>query len=487
MISYDESDIKAFYRAHKGDKDYEQKQGRDIEYVEFVVDPSEQDVQDIKNELSTLKSEWMNAENDTTFVEANSNSGRLNVIAYKDGDFTGPENENLLNDEVGSIVGPYEMSQGSGKVWRVAKIMNREANAIDSVKVRHILISGRTPDELVRAQEVVDSLKAELAGGAAFAELVEKHSQDLPSVENGGEYTFGKGRMDKAFEAASYDGEPGDLTQATSVYGIHLIEILDQFRNGNTIADIAIIDRPVLASATTINNGYAQASEFGINYNTPESFRNAADTMGYSVMKGSDIAKNASFVSNLRNAYELVNWAYDAEVDEVSHAIQIDNKWVVALLTGAREEGEPTYEDVKEKMEAEVIKEKKAEMYVKIMGDPSLNNPEEIAGAAQSRVRKANAVKFNQFNVPGAGSGREPEVLGMAFALNVGQMSEPIVGTLGVWVVAPTEEVVAAEEQAYYAEELTNLLTNWQNRAKSTTTTGFYGAMKGEANIEDNR
>ncbi|NNE55907.1 MAG: hypothetical protein HKN32_07800, partial [Flavobacteriales bacterium] len=335
LISYDDSDIKAYFRKHKGDREYQQVQGRDIEYVEFVVDPSEADLSSIQTELNTLKEQWQDAEDDSLFCVANSTSGRYIKFDYRDGDFDGPENENIMNDEVGTIVGPYKQTQGTNSIQRLVKILDRENDKIDSVKVRHILIKGVGDEEIARAQEVVDSLKTELARGADFAELVEKHTEDPASIPNGGEYTFPRGQMDPAFETASFDGEIGQLTEATSSYGIHLIEVLDKMRND--VVTVAAIDRPEKASPATIKAGFTQASEFGINYNSIEDFQNAADTMGMTVLKASNITRNQPNVSNLRNAYDLVNWAYDAEVGEVSNAIQVDNKWIVAVLTGARE------------------------------------------------------------------------------------------------------------------------------------------------------
>lgn len=482
VVSFDDSDIQAYFRAHKNDPEYEQETGRDIEYIEFNVEPSEEDRQTLLDTLTSVRDRWLTTTlSDSLFTVLNAESGRYTETEYRDGDFDGPQNENFLFDSVGSYIGPYE----HGNYYRVIKILDR-GMLTDSAECRHILLNAKSEDEMLAAEARLDSMKKAIKAGAGFEDLVERFSDDPGKATNNGLYEwFGKRKMVPEFEKACFEGEIGDMPIVRTQYGVHLIEILGQKKS--EVTTLASCSRAIRASEKTVRAGWNEASEFSINYSDQDSYRAAVDTSGFTKKEANDIRRENPNVGSLRNAYDLINWAYDAEVGEVSQPIQNNESWIVALLTAAREGGVPKLDDVREVMEEKVIEEKKAEMYIEIMGDETLTSPQAVADACESRVRKANAAGFGSLNIPGAGAGREPEVIGLAFGIPVGEMSVPIRGTLGIYVIAPTDEIVDAPEKDNYIEEFGTEMEKLQNRSVSITTTGFYGAIKESANIEDER
>ena len=78
---------------------------------------------------------------------------------------------------------------------------------------------------LVDTQEAADKLKADLAGGADFAELAKANSTDTGSGANGGDLGwFGLGMMVKPFEDAVVAAKVGEVTgPVQSEFGFHLI------------------------------------------------------------------------------------------------------------------------------------------------------------------------------------------------------------------------------------------------------------------------
>jgi peptidyl-prolyl cis-trans isomerase C len=105
----------------------------------------------------------------------------------------------------------------------------------DEVKARHILIRFKgsqvplkpgekdlTEEEaLAKAKDLHDKI----AGGADFAELAKKESDDAGTAPNGGDLgAFGKGRMVPAFEQAAFAAPAGKVTDPVkSPFGYHLI------------------------------------------------------------------------------------------------------------------------------------------------------------------------------------------------------------------------------------------------------------------------
>jgi peptidyl-prolyl cis-trans isomerase C len=107
----------------------------------------------------------------------------------------------------------------------------------EMVRVRHILLSTRDPDthkqlsdadKAVKLKQMQAILKRARAG-EDFVKLVKEYSDDTPSKDNGGEYTFTRGQMDPAFEAAAFSLAPNQISDVvTTVYGYHIIKLLEK-------------------------------------------------------------------------------------------------------------------------------------------------------------------------------------------------------------------------------------------------------------------
>jgi len=91
------------------------------------------------------------------------------------------------------------------------------------VSVRHILIASQREN----AAELGLELKEQVEEGDDFCDLVEEYSDDKGSVDNCGEYTFGRGFMVPAFEEAAFTLEPGNVTMVQTTFGYHVIEKLE--------------------------------------------------------------------------------------------------------------------------------------------------------------------------------------------------------------------------------------------------------------------
>lgn len=101
----------------------------------------------------------------------------------------------------------------------------------DQVQASHILLAyegamraqaTRTQDE---ALEQIKALKAEIDGGAAFADVASENS-DCPSGAEGGDLgKFGRGQMVPEFDAAVFDMEVGATSDVVETpFGYHLIQ-----------------------------------------------------------------------------------------------------------------------------------------------------------------------------------------------------------------------------------------------------------------------
>src|SRR5205814_5285988 len=83
----------------------------------------------------------------------------------------------------------------------------------EQVHARHILIftGGGVPDDKARAR--ADSLRKAAAGGADFADLARRFSQEPGASSSGGDLGwFGRGRMVKEFETAAFALKAGEIS-----------------------------------------------------------------------------------------------------------------------------------------------------------------------------------------------------------------------------------------------------------------------------------
>ncbi|MBL7943019.1 MAG: peptidylprolyl isomerase, partial [Flavobacteriales bacterium] len=306
------------------------------------------------------------------------------------------------------------------------------------------------------------------------------YSEDPGSKNKGGKYWVSKGEMVPEFEKASFEGKIGDLQIIDTDYGVHIVEVIEHDPQVME-TEISVIERPIVASERTMRSGKGEAQNFSIAYTDSVSFRNAADTMGMSVQKVPNLRRTDQNAAGLKNPGELISWAYnsDTEIGQVSHPMQIDDQIVIALLVDKKEKGAPSFANVKDKAEREAINEKKAEYIMEKMKTGTL---EEIATAVGSTVKTADGLKMMSNVVPG-NSGNEFEVVGLAFGIPVGEMSLPIKGKNGVYVISPTTEVKKADAKESYLDDQSKLLDNWQSRSVYAP----FNSMKDNAKIKDNR
>ena len=113
------------------------------------------------------------------------------------------------------------------------KIYNRTVEAIGPdglIKVSHILLrlnQQASEAEQQAAKVRIDSIYKALKGGADFAEMAKKVSQDPGSAQNGGQLPFvQRGQLVKEFEDAAFALQPGEMSAVVqSPFGYHIIRM----------------------------------------------------------------------------------------------------------------------------------------------------------------------------------------------------------------------------------------------------------------------
>jgi parvulin-like peptidyl-prolyl isomerase len=101
----------------------------------------------------------------------------------------------------------------------------------DQVRASHILLmyEGSASSSATRSKEEavteIGELRAQIEGGATFADVARDNS-DCPSGAQGGDLgMFGRGQMVPEFETATYAMSVGDLSEVIETsFGYHIIQ-----------------------------------------------------------------------------------------------------------------------------------------------------------------------------------------------------------------------------------------------------------------------
>lgn len=477
-VSVSDSEVKRYYNAHKNDPKYQQTEGRDISYVKIPVGASESDIKAMEVEMEATAEDWADADDAGAFAQA-ANGGREDIRNLRLAQVELDLNEaKFFSEPAGTIVGPYTKN---GQL-QVAQVLERTMVPDEAAKCRHILLSAKNAKDEAEMAELgarADSLKRVLRNGGDFDDLVQRFSGDPGSKATGGVYDFfPKGRMVKPFEDFCFEKPIGSVGWVETTYGVHLIEVLDR-RTEVEEARVAFISKPVAASAATARDAYAMASEFAINATDKESLMAAAKEAGYATAEANSIAPGARAIAGIRDAGEIVGWAYRSEAGEVSNPILTADFYVVAHLDASKKDGVPALADVEEEMREGAMNEAKGKLYASKMDGASL---EEVAEAVGETVKTGRDLSVKFPTVRGSGASTEPKVAGAALSIPVGNMSSPIVGTHGVWVIAPQKVTPAGTKDSYLEEQST-----LASRARTNFPFTVLNTMQKAAGVEDNR
>jgi peptidyl-prolyl cis-trans isomerase D len=473
LFKVTEDDLKKVYNETKS-KYKQAAESRDIDFVSFDIQPSNEDRTEAQNQLMKLVPEFQASTNDSDFVNANADTKFTDK--YVGRGQINPVLDTMFRANIGAVVGPYN----EGNIIKISKLTGVKMLP-DSVKARHILVKINKGDTK-KARAKADSLKALIKGGQKFADLATKFSEDPGSAVKGGDLGFFRdGAMVKPFNDACFFGKVGDMPIVESQFGIHLIEVTGKGVESRRIL-VSTIDREIAPSTKTMQDVFAKASAFAGKNTTKDAFDKSVADEKLNKMQGMNIDALARQVSGLDNARSLVRWVYEAKKGDVSKVIELNNKYVVATVTNIKEKGIATLDAVRKQVEAEAIKAKKAEKFLADINSKvgAATSIDQYAAKLGLPIDTAKNMTFASPYVPKAG--RELELIGTMSATTNGKLVKPMKGENGV-IVAQMISVTDAPKIADFKQALTQASQQLTNRVDYE----MFEALKEKADVIDNR
>ena len=269
-------------------------------------------------------------------------------------------------------------------------------------------------------------------------------------------YVFGPYEEDNSYKLAKLNDRRGDSVQ------------------------VAIISIAIDASEETANEIYAQASEMAVAKDM-DGFETLADEKNIALTAATVLEADRS-IAGLGEARNLVFWTYNSET--AVNMVKLDdqnNRIVVMMLAAITPEGTQPLEEVKTQVEIALKKEKSGKALLEEFNTTigSATTIEEVATAMDLKTEQVNTMSFSSNAIPG---GFEPNVVGAFYGIEKGQLSKPVIGNNGVYVVY-ADDFIASKAP----KDLTSLKKQLDGQIKPRANFEATNALRELTDIEDNR
>ena len=250
-------------------------------------------------------------------------------------------------------------------------------------------------------------------------------------------------------------------------------------RRGDSV-QVAIISIAIDASEETANEIYAQASEMAVAKDM-DGFETLADEKNIALTAATVLEADRS-IAGLGEARNLVFWTYNSET--AVNMVKLDdqnNRIVVMMLAAITPEGTQPLEEVKTQVEIALKKEKSGKALLEEFNTTigSATTIEEVATAMDLKTEQVNTMSFSSNAIPG---GFEPNVVGAFYGIEKGQLSKPVIGNNGVYVVYADDFIPSKAPK-----DLTSLKKQLDGQIKPRANFEATNALRELTDIEDNR
>ncbi len=355
--------------------------------------------------------------------------------------------------------------------------------------VRLVTVDKRpTAADSAASLEAARELRAEILGGADFAEVAARVSEDPGSAERGGSLgTIRRGQMVAPFEDAVWSAPIGRVTAPVATrFGYHLIRVDERTDETATASHILL---PVERTIESEDNMLARVDSLEAMVERM-SLDAAAEELGLTVRE-TQLTPVVPNVPGVGPVDEGLEWVFEerAAVGEISPIFETDQAFYLFDLVDREDRRVLTLDEARSSIETILRTERKRdrtrdmgrELVDRIAGGASLD---EAAGAPGLGLQVAETEPFTRLGfVPGVGGGNA--AIGAAFGLDIGEVSELLETREGFFLVQPTDRT-SADREAWEAQKDQQRMQA-VNALQGQRLDQFMRALREEADVVDQR
>jgi len=332
-----------------------------------------------------------------------------------------------------------------------------------------------------------NAVRAEILGGAPFAEVAQRESADTVSAAKGGDLgEWARGSFDPAFERAAFSLPLNAVSEPVlSRFGYHVLQVYerkgDKARARHVLVPIEVTGdhRAELdARADSLDRLAAEQLD-------PAALDTVARALGLTIQSLGPVYQGFKAQVGATVIPDAATWAFEHRPGEISNVIETADAMYLVRLDSLQEAGTPTFAQVRE---AAVQGARDAKKLVKAR---------EAAQALLDRVRAGATLAQAAQQVPGAqyrvfgpftrlnAPVSNARVVGAAFGTPVGRHSGVLEAEDAVYVLEVIGRVAAdsaafARERQQYRAQREQLLR--QQRVQNTL-----AALREGAKVDDRR
>lgn len=478
-ITVTDAELKAAYDEKK--EQYRQYvETRNIKYIDVQVTASDEDKVELRKEMDEYTAQLAGATSDySTLVRSTGSEQPYVDLYYTIRALPSDVVARLDSVAMGDVYGPYynALDNTMNSFKKLAK-----ASMPDSIQYRQIQVVAETPE---KTKTLADSIYNAIKGGADFAEVAKKYGQTGESIWiTSANYEGAQVDGDNLkYITAVTTGETNDLQNLSLAQGNVILQVTGKKAYKDKYK-VAVVKRAVEFSKDTYSKAYNDFSQFIAANNTLDKLVANAEDAGYRLLDRTDLYSAEHSIGGVRGTKEALRWVFSAKPGEVSGLYECgesDHMMVVGLVSVAPE-GYRSLAAVQNDLRMQLVRDKKAE---KIMADMKAANAstfDQYKGLANAVT---DSVKHVTFDAPAFVSvlrSSEPLVSAYASVGAMNQLSAPIKGNAGVFVLQPYAEEKLNETYDEKAEvdKLQGMYTNLVVRQ-------FVNDLYLKANVKDDR
>jgi len=459
-----------------------QKPKRKLKYITFPIVPSASDSAHANKIIKKLYQDLLlakSAEDKDSIFEKKFRENKGEAFSYTQVMDIPPTKLPFITGlQVREVFGPISLNDGT----YFFRLDGKRSGENIVVKASHILLPFGTNKDSAKAE--AEKILKKAKAGEDFGMLARMHSIDQGSARSGGDLGFfGKGRMVKPFEDAAFAASVGSIVgPVESQFGYHIIKVTDKKSDELKYSEIKV--KPEISRMTMKALG-RDAKIFKDKIDAGTSFETEAKSFNKVIRETDffDADKPA-----LGSMY-LAATAFRTDVGKAIEPLELKNQGIiVAQVSDSREEGLVPLKDLKEKIKKDIIKIKKLdalkpkalEVYKKVKAGGQLT-----AAAGMINPTQLKVMPGVQNTGYVAGLGQDFAFTEKAFNLPVGQISEPLRGENGYYILQVTNRHIPDEKAVKSA--LPEYLSAQRKYTQGNSYFQWFAKVKEDAKITDDR
>ncbi len=423
--------LKSVYAKNK-ESLYNYIETRDLYYIDYEIQPSQEDRAVLANEMDELTQQLGELTDDyAAFLRRSQSKQTFSEVA---------RSSQYLPEEVVANIDSVNSNGVFGPVYNAAddsytsfKLVSKQ-NGYDSIQYSIMSVAAETEEETTRLS---DSISGAIKAGADFVEIAAKYGQSAAA----------QWITSEQYEPVALSGDNAKLlntlnsmkkgqVETITVTGANLIVKVADVRNSVKKYVVATIKRPVEFSEETSNAAYTNLSLFVAQNTNIDSLKANAEDSNFRLLFNANVPNQRYYIGGVQKSHEALRWAFEAKKGEVSRIFEAgpaNDHLLVVAVSEINPEGYVSIERAAQSLAPEVVRTAKAEqLMAKFASVKSFEDAQAVEGVNVDTVRFCN---FTNNAYLQSSMTNEPTLGPAANNLANGEMSKPVEGQNSVFIV----------------------------------------------------